>query len=270
MPYEEMVNLIFLVDEINLCIIQAYYIMSVSFSNSDKKLFTFVASGIIIISLGFLSIDFISYKVFAQELSNLSSESLSNINQKVDDNTTRQQDDSQDVKASGHFANNQIKDGIVKWIQGGFWSLDVKNQSSKETETSNMTAVFNANFTMIKPNGSLAHNHLIDNFVSDAVIFAGNDIVITGTSDIRSDIGIEYTQVPITVHLMGKKVLGLMIDVNKTGSHFSSDNEIFGTLISGFGLNIDEETGNDTNALNNTARQLSNTVDNNNFTIMHH
>ncbi|HKU83882.1 MAG TPA: hypothetical protein VJP58_07560, partial [Candidatus Nitrosocosmicus sp.] len=51
-----------------------------------------------------------------------------------------------------------------------------------------------------------------------------------------SDNGIEYSQVPITVHLMGKKVLGLMIDVNKTGGHFSGDNEMFGTMISGIGL----------------------------------
>jgi len=35
---------------------------------------------------------------------------------------------------------------------------------------------------------------------------------------------------------MGKKVLGLMIDVNKTGGHFSGDNEMFGTMISGIGL----------------------------------
>lgn len=84
--------------------------------------------------------------------------------------------------------------------------------------------------------GSLSHNHIINKFKSDNVIFAGNDIVITGTSDIHSDNGIEYSQVPITVHLMGKKVLGLMIDVYKTGGHFSGDNEMFGTMISGIGL----------------------------------
>jgi hypothetical protein len=27
------------------------------------------------------------------------------------------------VRASGYFANNQIQDGIITWIQGGFWSL---------------------------------------------------------------------------------------------------------------------------------------------------
>ena len=36
---------------------------------------------------------------------------------------------------------------------------------------------------------------------------------------------------------MGNKVLGLTIDVGKTKGHFSSSNEMFGTLISGIGLN---------------------------------
>ena len=35
---------------------------------------------------------------------------------------------------------------------------------------------------------------------------------------------------------MSKKVLGLLIDVNKTGGHFSGDNEMFGTMISRIGL----------------------------------
>jgi hypothetical protein len=59
---------------------------------------------------------------------------------------------------------------------------------------------------------------------------------VTGISSIYSDNGTKYTQVPITIHLMGKKVLGLMIDVNKTKSHFSSSNEMFRALISGIGL----------------------------------
>ena len=148
-----------------------------------------------------------------------------------------QQNDTSIVKAHGHFANNQIKDNIVTWIEGGMWNLDIaKVSNNSRAMTPNMTADFTANFTMIKPDGSLSHNHIINNFKSDNVIFAGNDIVITGTSDIHSDNGIEYSQVPITVHLMGKKVLGLMIDVNKTGGHFSGDNEMFGTMISGIGL----------------------------------
>jgi hypothetical protein len=149
------------------------------------------------------------------------------------------------TQASGHFANNQIKDGIVTWIQGGLWELQIKslpnnntsyNTSGNNIEKPNMTAVFNANFTMIKPDGSLSHSHLINNFSSNNVIFAGNDIIVTGIADIHSNIGLEFKQVPITVHLMGKKVLGLMINVNKTQGHFASSNEMFGTLISGIGL----------------------------------
>lgn len=143
------------------------------------------------------------------------------------------------VRASGHFANNQIQDGIVTWIQGGFWNLaiDKLENGDRHSNSHNFTAKFNANFTMIKPDGSLSHQHIINNFKSVDVIFAGKDIIITGLGDIHSSNNIEYKHVPITIHLMGKQVLGLMIDVNQTKGHFSSTNEIFGTLISGIGLN---------------------------------
>ena len=165
--------------------------------------------------------------VSAQDLS----ESMTNSS-----NIPTEKNESQTVMASGHFANNQMKDGVVTWIQGGLWNLQIDNSSNKNVDKPNMSALFNANFSMIRPDGSLSHNHVISNFASDNVIFAGNDIVITGISDILFDNGTEYSKVPMTVHLMGKKVLGLMIDVNKTGGHFSSSNEMFGTLISGIGL----------------------------------
>jgi hypothetical protein len=106
----------------------------------------------------------------------------------------------------------------------------------------NYTADFSSNFTMVRPNGSLSHGHIIKNFTSDNVILTENDIVVTGITDIYSNNNstLEYNQVPITVHLMGKKVLGLMIDAKKTERHFASSNELFGTLISGTGL---EDTG---------------------------
>ena len=163
-------------------------------------------------------------------------------------NNTINQNNTVIAHASGHFANNQIKDGIVTWIQGGLWDLLIKNATSANnignvsnnnntSEKPNMTAAFNANFTMIKPDGSLSHSHQINNFNSTNVIFAGNDILVTGIANIHSDAGLEFKQVPMTVHLMGKKVLGLTINVEKTNGHFASSNEMFGTLISGIGLN---------------------------------
>ena len=157
------------------------------------------------------------------------------------------------VEAAGHFANNQLKDGTVQWIQGGLWNLKIKtanedNTSNTEnTGSPNMKAIFSANFTMIKPDGSLSHNHDINNFTSNNVIFAGNDIIITGIADIHSNIGLEFKQVPLTVHLMGKKVLGLMINVKKTNGHFASPNEMFGTLISGLGLDTKNNNNNNNN-----------------------
>jgi hypothetical protein len=164
------------------------------------------------------------------------------------------------TQASGHFANNQIKDGIVTWIQGGLWNLQIKslpnnntsnNTGGNNTEKPKITAVFNANFTMIKPDGSFSHSHVINNFSSNNVFITKNDIVVIGIADIHSNIGLEYKQVPITVHLMGKKVLGVTMNVNKTNGHFASSNEMFGTLISGIGLTGNGSNNTSTNASNN-------------------
>jgi hypothetical protein len=167
-------------------------------------------------------------------------------NSLINKNTNNQNKSENIIEASGHFANNQIKDGVVAWIQGGFWNLQINNMTnnsnSNQTNNNNYKANFLANFTMIKPDGSLLHNHVISNFSSNNVFLTDNDIVITGIADIRSDYGLEYNQVPLMVHLMGKKVLGLTIDISKTEGHFASSNEMFGTLISGVGIDSSNST----------------------------
>jgi hypothetical protein len=165
------------------------------------------------------------------------------------DQQQQQQQPNKVIEATGHFANNQIENGTVTWIQGGLWHLEIYNSTTSNPNNqttsimnNNYTADFSSNFTMVRPNGSLSHGHIIKNFTSDNVILTENDIVVTGITDIYSNNNstLEYNQVPITVHLMGKKVLGLMIDAKKTERHFASSNELFGTLISGTGL---EDTG---------------------------
>ncbi|MBV9176604.1 MAG: hypothetical protein JO297_06170 [Nitrososphaeraceae archaeon] len=39
----------------------------------------------------------------------------------------QQQPQSKVIEASGHFANNQIENDSVSWIQGGLWHLVVYN-----------------------------------------------------------------------------------------------------------------------------------------------
>jgi len=178
----------------------------------------------------------------------------------LDNNKLEEQNKSKIITALGHFANNQIKDGVVSWIQGGFWELKINNLTSADTNVNNMNSLINdnstsanfiANFTMIKPDGSLSHNHNIENFISQKVIVTDKDIVVMGTADIYSDDNNnkEYKDVPLTIHIMGKKVLGLTMDVSKTEGHFASPNEMFGTLISGVGLNTSSTNNNESTKL---------------------
>ena len=220
--------------------------MGIFYSKSCDKISVISIFMVIILTImttGILSAsDYLDEKSLVQKIFAQISKSLTNsssISAPVSDSNSKNnlgQNESKTIEASGHFANNQMKDGEVTWIQGGFWNLEIVNSSNANMENTNANATFDANFTMIRPDGSLSHNHVISNFTSTNVIFAGNDIVITGISHINSNNGTEYEEVPITIHLMGKRVLGLMIDVNKTGGHFAGSNEMFGTLISGIGL----------------------------------
>jgi hypothetical protein len=80
-------------------------------------------------------------------------------------NNSGEQNKSKMIKAVGHFANNQIQDGIVTWIQGGFWELKINdtdnsnvnnNKSQLINNNSISKANFIANFTMIKPDGTFS------------------------------------------------------------------------------------------------------------------
>lgn len=163
------------------------------------------------------------------------------------------------IEATGHFANNQIENGSVTWIQGGLWHLEIFNSTTNinsanaDKNSSNAAkADFTANFTMVKPDGSLSHEHSIKNFASNNVMIAGGDVIIPGIGDIYTNSVLKYKHIPIMVHLMGKHhVLGVTIDTNKTGRHFASSNEMFGTLIRGTGIQTVEKSEQNNNN-NNT------------------
>ena len=124
---------------------------------------------------------------------------------------------------------------------------------------------------MIKPDGTLSHNHNINNFVSKNVIITDNDIVVMGIADIYSDDNNnEYKSVPLTIHLMGNKVLGLTIDVGKTKGHFSSSNEIFGTLISGLGLDASVDNSINKTMMHNDTAATNDTEEKESMTMMQH
>ena len=92
-----------------------------------------------------------------------------------------------------------------------------------------------------------------------------------GIADIYSDDNLsEYKSVPLTIHLMGNKVLGLTIDVSKTEGHFSSQNEMFGTLISGVGLDDISATDNSVQTMMHHDTVTNDTVEKESMTMMQH
>jgi hypothetical protein len=172
---------------------------------------------------------------------------VSTSNRSKEQSIVQQQQQSKVIEASGHFANNQIENDSVSWIQGGLWHLAVYNSSSSSSSPTSSTtqakAIFSGNFTMVKPDGSQTHERSVRDFRSNNVITAGGDMIITGFGNIYENAELNYRDVPITVHLMGKQhVLGLIIDPVTTDRHFVSNHEMFGTLIQGTGLEKIEKT----------------------------
>lgn len=241
-------------------------------TDSPQYFHRYVFTIIFIVFVSLIAIESSSIQLHVNTVQHVLAQSLSTNTPTVNDNL-QEQNKSKMIKAFGHFANNQIKDGIVTWIQGGFWELTINNiandsSSSNLNNNNNGKADFIANFTMIKPDGSLSHNHNIGNFISDKVILTGKDIVVMGIADIYSDDNnSEYKSVPLTIHLMGNKVLGLTIDVSKTEGHFSSPNEMFGTLISGVGLDT-SSTDNSVQTMKHHDTATNDTVEKESMTMM--
>ncbi|MGE5705269.1 MAG: hypothetical protein ACM3XP_00955 [Nitrososphaerales archaeon] len=242
-------------------------------TDSPQYFHRYVFTIIFIVFVSLIAIESLSIQLHVNTVQHVLAQSLSTNTPTLNDNL-QEQNKSKVIKAFGHFANNQIKDGIVTWIQGGFWELTINNIANDTGSSSNLNnnnngkAVFIANFTMIKPDGSLSHNHNIGNFISDKVILTGKDIVVMGIADIYSDDNnSEYKSVPLTIHIMGNKVLGLTIDVSKTEGHFSSPNEMFGTLISGVGLDT-SSTDNSVQTMKHHDTATNDTVEKESMTMM--
>ena len=76
------------------------------------------------------------------------SSSLSTNTSILNDNSEKQ-NNSKMIKAFGHFANNQIKDGVVTWIQGGLWELKINNITNDSSITINNTITIMVKQTLL-------------------------------------------------------------------------------------------------------------------------
>ncbi len=139
---------------INLCVRLSYELMDKFYSQSNNKIsvipllvILFVTVVGISSSTSYTHEKSFSLMVFAQEFPNLvtNSSNISISPAEVNSNNSTKQSESKTVVASGHFANNQMEDGTVTWIQGGLWNLEIDNTINKNIENSNMSATFEAN-----------------------------------------------------------------------------------------------------------------------------
>jgi hypothetical protein len=134
------------------------------------------------------------------------------------------------MEAYGRIANNQIiNNASISWIQSGLWYMNI---SYNETDNSK-SAYFYTDFKMVRPDGSLLHEHFIKDFKSTNILIEKKIIIINGIADIYSGKSLDYKEVPIVVNLKNNTVLGLTIDMEKTQKHFASSNanEMLGVLI---------------------------------------
>src|SRR5919107_2383601 len=127
----------------------------------DKYIFVVLFIGLVFIitiesPLSIQFADFLTNNSIVEEVLAQSSSPPTNTSIIIN-NHSGEQNKSKIIKAFGHFANNQLKDGIVTWIQGGFWNLNINNITNSNDNNNNNTQITNyngianfiANFTMI-------------------------------------------------------------------------------------------------------------------------
>ena len=113
--------------------------------------------------------------------------------------------------------------GQPLWIISGTWK---SNLSSNQTQSEDNSTVFNANFEMIKTDGTSKHTHTLTNFVLAETANQNNATIFNGTGTISMP-NASITEVPISIQVMNKELGIIFIDPIKVDNHFGT-NPIYG------------------------------------------
>jgi hypothetical protein len=139
-------------------------------------------------------------------------------------------------KAGPHVIKGQISNvqvggnGQPEWIQSGIWVARITNAAAGAGSEKPLPSVnLIARFSMIKPDGTSAHQHSIYNFKVMEMTMEGNSThVLKGTATVTMPGG-PVNDVPLTVKVFNNSVVGFWIGPDKVNGHFGS-NPIFGIL----------------------------------------
>ena len=130
--------------------------------------------------------------------------------------------------AVGNIANVQLDaNGAPAWIQSGIWVMRASfNQSTNQPQSVSIIA----RFTMVQPDGTARHMHMIYGFQPTEFTTEQNNTihVVKGTATVTMKDG-PVSDVPLTIKIFNGSVVGLWIGPDKVDSHFGS-NPIYGVL----------------------------------------
>jgi hypothetical protein len=120
------------------------------------------------------------------------------------------------------------ENGEPLWIISGTW---VSNLSNKSQAGDNST-FFEANFEMIKSDGTAKHAHTLTNFVLTDIANENNATVYNGTGTISMP-DMPFTDVPISIKVMNENLGVINIDPTKVDNHFGYTKPIYGVPLEG-------------------------------------
>jgi hypothetical protein len=130
----------------------------------------------------------------------------------------------------GQISNVQLdSSGMPEWIQSGIWVLRANIGQENDLQSAQLIA----RFSMVMPDGTAMHVHKIYGFKPVEFMTEQNDTVhvLEGTATVTMRDG-PITDVPLSIKIFNKSVIGLWIGPDKVDGHFGSD-PIYGILSTG-------------------------------------
>jgi hypothetical protein len=117
------------------------------------------------------------------------------------------------------------ENGNPGWVLFGNWKSNLANNQSLVEGQGNETLAgesFDAQFEMVRLNGSAAHTHTITNFVASNSSQINNSTVMfngTATASMREG---PVTDIPLSVTITGDKVISIWLDPSKINNHYGN------------------------------------------------
>jgi hypothetical protein len=127
------------------------------------------------------------------------------------------------------------ENGKPDWIITGHWKTSLLSENASKIVAGNTTppfagSPFDTQIEMIRLNGTAGHTHTITNFVLANMSQPNNMTkVFNGTSTASMREG-PVTDIPITIRIMGDKVISIWLDPSRIENHYG-DTPIYGVVM---------------------------------------